>query len=48
MEVFLPKFKLTQQFSLNDVLSKMGAREMFIAGNADFSGIVPGSSPEAN
>ena len=39
MEVFLPKFKLTQQFSLNDVLSKMGASEMFIAGKADFSGI---------
>ena len=43
MEVFLPKFKLTQQFSLNDVLSKMGASEMFIAGKADFSGITADS-----
>ncbi|CAH3020002.1 unnamed protein product, partial [Porites evermanni] len=43
MEVFLPKFKLTQQFSLNDVLSRMGASEMFIAGKADFSGITADS-----
>ena len=43
IEVFLPKFKLTQQFSLNDVLSKMGASEMFIAGKADFSGITADS-----
>ena len=43
MEVFLPKFKLTQQFSLNDVLSKMGVSEMFIAGKADFSGITADS-----
>ena len=43
MEVFLPKFKLTQQFSLNDILSKMGASEMFIAGKADFSGITADS-----
>jgi len=39
VEVFLPKFKLSQQFDLNDVLSKMGAEEMFIAGRADLSGI---------
>ena len=39
VEVFLPKFKLTQQFDLNDVLSKMGAKEMFIPGKADLSGI---------
>ena len=43
MEVFLPKFKLTQQFSLNDVLSKMGVSEMFVAGKADFSGITADS-----
>ena len=43
VEVFLPKFKLTQQFSLNDVLSKMGASEMFLAGKADFSGITADS-----
>ena len=39
VEVFLPKFKLTQQFDLNDILSKMGAQEMFIPGKADLSGI---------
>lgn len=39
VEVFLPKFKLTQQFDLNDILSKMGAEEMFIPGKADFTGI---------
>lgn len=43
MEVFLPKFKLAQKFSLNDFLSKMGASEMFIAGKADFSGITADS-----
>ena len=39
VDVFLPRFKLTQQFDLNDILSKMGAKEMFIAGKADLSGI---------
>ena len=39
VEVFLPKFKLTQQFVLNDILSKMGAEEIFIPGKADLSGI---------
>ena len=39
VEVFLPKFKLSQQFDLNDILSKMGAEEMFIPGRADLSGI---------
>ena len=39
VEVFLPKFKLTQQFDLNDMLSKMGAEEMFIPGKAKLSGI---------
>ncbi|XP_078385086.1 leukocyte elastase inhibitor-like [Oculina patagonica] len=39
VEVFLPKFKLTQQFDLNNILSKMGAKEMFIPGKADLSGI---------
>jgi len=39
VEVVLPKFKLTQQFDLNDILSKMGAQEMFIPGKADLSGI---------
>ena len=39
VEVFMPKFKLTQQFDLNDILSKMGAEKMFIPGKADLSGI---------
>ncbi|KAL9959829.1 hypothetical protein ACROYT_G033185 [Oculina patagonica] len=39
VRVFLPKFKLTQQFDLNNILSKMGAKEMFIPGKADLSGI---------
>ena len=39
VDVFLPKFKLTQQFDLNDILSKMGAKEMFIPCKADLSGI---------
>ena len=38
-EVYFPKFKLTQQFDLTDILSKMGVQEMFIRGKADFSGI---------
>ena len=39
VKVFLPKFKLSQQFDLNDILSKMGAEEMSIPGRADLSGI---------
>ena len=39
VEVFLPKFKVTQQFDLNGILSKMGAEEMFIPGKADLTGI---------
>ena len=38
IEVYLPKFKMEQRFSLNDVLTGMGAGEMF-GGKADFSGI---------
>ena len=39
MEVYLPRFKLTQKFELNDILSQMGAGEMFIPGKANFAGI---------
>ena len=42
VEVSLPKFKLTQQFILNNMLAKMGATEMFDEFKADFSGISPG------
>ncbi|HKB39083.1 MAG TPA: serpin family protein [Gemmataceae bacterium] len=36
--VTLPKFKVTKQFTLNDVLGKMGMKRAFTEG-ADFSGI---------
>ena len=39
VEVSLPKFQLTQQFDLSDILSKMVAEEMCIPGKADLSGI---------
>ena len=39
VEVLLPKFKLTQQLDLNEILSKMGAEEMFIPDKANLSGI---------
>ena len=42
VEVSLPRFKLTQQFLLNNILAKMGATDMFSEFNADFSGITPG------
>jgi serpin B len=35
----LPKFKLTQQFVLNDALAAMGMRAAFSPQNADFSGM---------
>ena len=45
VDVALPKFKLTEQFSLSSVLSTMGASDMFDPDRADFSGITTG--PEA-
>ena len=42
VKVFLPRFKLTQQFSLKNILVKMGATDMFDELKADFSGITPG------
>lgn len=42
VEVSLPKFKLTQQFLLNNILEKMGATDMFNEFKADFTGITPG------
>lgn len=39
VEVFLPKFKLTNEFSLKEMLTKMGAVDMFSQNQADFSGI---------
>lgn len=42
VEVSLPRFKLTQQFLLNNILAKMGATDMFDEFKADFSGITPG------
>ena len=42
VEVSLPRFKLTQQFQLKEILVKMGVTDMFSEFNADFSGIIPG------
>jgi serpin B len=38
VEVFLPKFRLTEEFSLGDTLAAMGITEAFTS-NADFSGM---------
>jgi len=40
--VFLPRFKLIQQFAVNDVLANMGVTDMFDELKADFSGMTPG------
>ena len=39
VKVYLPRFKMTQIFQLNEVLKKMGATDMFHYGKADFTGI---------
>lgn len=39
VEVTLPKFKLTEKFSLKDVLAKMGASDLFNPTKADLTGI---------
>ncbi|XP_031557330.1 leukocyte elastase inhibitor-like [Actinia tenebrosa] len=39
VEVTLPKFKLSEKFSLKEVLSKMGASDLFNAAKADLTGI---------
>ena len=41
--VSLPRFKLTQQFLLNEILARMGVTDMFNEFKADFSGITAGS-----
>jgi len=40
--VSLPRFKLIQQFAVNDVLANMGVTDMFDELKADFSGMTPG------
>ena len=42
VKVYLPRFKMTQQFQLNELLAKMGAIDMFNANKGDFTGISPG------
>jgi serpin B len=37
--VWLPKFKMTDEFQLSDVLSSMGMKSAFLSEEADFSGI---------
>ncbi|XP_028618997.1 serpin B6 isoform X4 [Grammomys surdaster] len=39
VEVFLPKFKLEENYDMKDVLSKLGMTDAFDGGRADFSGI---------
>ena len=42
VEVALPRFKLTQQFKLNQILARMGVTDMFNEYNADLTGISEG------
>lgn len=39
VEVFLPKFKLEENYDMKDVLSKLGMTDAFDGGRADFSGM---------
>jgi serpin B len=39
VQVLLPKFKSTREFSLNDVLRSLGMAKAFTPGEADFSGM---------
>jgi serpin B len=39
VEVYLPTFKVTSEFSLGDTLAAMGMPDAFIYGQADFSGM---------
>ena len=39
VEVYLPRFKVTSQFSLADTLAAMGMTDAFKPGGADFSGM---------
>jgi serpin B len=39
VHVSLPKFKMTEEFSLGDDLAALGMKEAFIAGVADFTGM---------
>ena len=43
VKVYLPRFKMTQQFQLHEVLTKMGTTDMFDENKADFTGISSGS-----
>ena len=42
VKVSLPRFKLTQQFQLKEILIKMGVTDMFSEFKANFSGIIRG------
>lgn len=39
LDLKLPKFKVTAEFKLNDVLMEMGMKDAFVFGKADFSGM---------
>ncbi|NXJ02701.1 SPB6 protein, partial [Psophia crepitans] len=43
VRVFLPKFKLEEEYDLKPLLSSMGMRDAFDIGKADFSGISAGN-----
>src|SRR5262249_23063853 len=39
VDLKLPRFKMTAEFKLNDVLSQMGMKDAFVGGKADFTGV---------
>ncbi len=39
VDLKMPKFKVTAEFKLNDVLKEMGMKDAFVFGKADFSGM---------
>lgn len=39
VDLKLPKFKITAEFKLNDVLKQMGMKDAFVFGKADFTGM---------
>jgi serpin B len=42
VDLKVPKFKITAQFKLNDVLKQMGMKDAFVFGKANFKGMATG------